>query len=162
MKLKLVPKLLNVTLNGQCRGIPKGADRVANDVVCNTHQIVHVLWPAIAIEDSLQDFLCPTRSLPTRCALTAGFVVVEPGDDKALAVAMRRVLSNPELAASLARAGRDRAEERFDARRNVAVMRNWFCARTATRRGEAEASPTASGVASMAAPSTSPVTGEIR
>ena len=54
-------------------------------------------------------------------------LLVEPGDDKALAAAMREVLSNPQRAASFARAGRDRAEQRFDARRNVAVMRDWRC-----------------------------------
>lgn len=69
-------------------------------------------------------------------------LLVEPGDDKALAVAVRQVLTDPELAASFALAGRQRAEERFDARRNVAIMREWLCAKSKPRshRGESRAS----------------------
>ncbi|MFQ5805238.1 MAG: glycosyltransferase family 4 protein [Phycisphaerae bacterium] len=59
-------------------------------------------------------------------------LLVEPGDDKALAGAIRKVLLNPDLAASLARGGRRRAVERFDIRRNVAVMHQWL--RTETTR----------------------------
>jgi glycosyltransferase involved in cell wall biosynthesis len=53
-------------------------------------------------------------------------LLVEPGNDKALARAIDRVLRDHELAASLARAGRRRAEERFDIRRNVAVQHEWL------------------------------------
>jgi colanic acid/amylovoran biosynthesis glycosyltransferase len=53
-------------------------------------------------------------------------LLVEPGDHRALAHAIRKILLSPELAASLGRAGRRRAEERFDIRRNVAVMHEWL------------------------------------
>lgn len=89
-------------------------------------------------------------------------LLVEPGDDKALASAMRQVLSDPEQASSFARAGRNRAEERFDARRNVAVMGDWLCAKTAPRRSEEKTSATAAGALSIGAPSISPVAGETR
>jgi glycosyltransferase involved in cell wall biosynthesis len=53
-------------------------------------------------------------------------LLVEPGDDAALALAIRDVVTDPDLACSLAAGGRRRAEERFDARRNVEVMHEWF------------------------------------
>ncbi len=53
-------------------------------------------------------------------------LLVEPGDHKALARAIRKTIEDPDLTAALARGGRCRAEERFDVRRNVAVMRSWL------------------------------------
>lgn len=53
-------------------------------------------------------------------------LLVEPGDDSALAEAIRRVLEDKELACKLSSQGRVRAVERFDGRRNVAAMREWF------------------------------------
>ncbi len=53
-------------------------------------------------------------------------LLVEPGDDEALANAMGRILSSSELAAALAVGGRERAEDRFDVRRNVAIMHDWI------------------------------------
>lgn len=55
-------------------------------------------------------------------------LLVEPGDDHALAEALRRVLEDKELAQKLSVQGRVRAIERFDGRRNVATMREWFSA----------------------------------
>ena len=57
--------------------------------------------------------------------------LVEPGDHKALARAIRKILVDPERAASLSREGRRRAEERFDIRRNVATMHQWLRAEAA-------------------------------
>lgn len=53
-------------------------------------------------------------------------LVVEPGDDAALTEAIRTILTDPERAAALSVGGRRRAEERFDIRRNVSVMGDWF------------------------------------
>lgn len=53
-------------------------------------------------------------------------LLVEPGDDRGLAEAIRELVVRREWAASLAEVGRGRAEERFDIRRNVAVMRQWL------------------------------------
>jgi colanic acid/amylovoran biosynthesis glycosyltransferase len=55
-------------------------------------------------------------------------LLVEPEADDALAEAIARVLLNDTLAAELGAGGRARAEERFDARKNVAVMRSWLLA----------------------------------
>jgi colanic acid/amylovoran biosynthesis glycosyltransferase len=52
--------------------------------------------------------------------------LVEPGDEPALAFAIRSVLTNDGLAQRLALGGRRRAEERFDIRRSVATMRAWL------------------------------------
>ncbi|MFQ5590751.1 MAG: glycosyltransferase family 4 protein [Phycisphaerae bacterium] len=53
-------------------------------------------------------------------------VLVEPGNDDELARGIREIVHGREWAESLAQAGRRRAEELFDIRRNVAVMREWF------------------------------------
>ncbi len=53
-------------------------------------------------------------------------LLVEPGDDKALAEAIRKIIDDGKFADSLALEGRRRAEQRFDIRRNVAVMRDWL------------------------------------
>ncbi len=53
-------------------------------------------------------------------------LLVEPGDDAALTEAIRRVLADDALARRLAEAGRQRACERFDIRRNVARLRQWL------------------------------------
>lgn len=53
-------------------------------------------------------------------------LLVEPGDDAALADAIRSLLSDAQHSASISEGGRRRAEERFDIRRNVGVMQDWF------------------------------------
>ncbi len=53
-------------------------------------------------------------------------LMVEPGDVVALSEAIRTVVTDAGLARSLALGGRRRAEERFDARRNVGVLHGWF------------------------------------
>jgi glycosyltransferase involved in cell wall biosynthesis len=50
-------------------------------------------------------------------------LLVRQRDPRALAAAIRRVLGDPDGARSLARAGRERVEERFDLRTNVAELR---------------------------------------
>jgi len=52
--------------------------------------------------------------------------LVEPGDAVALAGAMERILREPESSARLGRAGRQRAEQLFDLRANVAVLGRWL------------------------------------
>ncbi len=53
-------------------------------------------------------------------------LLVEPGDARALARALRRLCGDPALAARLARAGRRRVCEDFDLERNVAALRRLF------------------------------------
>ena len=71
-------------------------------------------------------------------------LLVEPGDEAGLADAIEGMVNHRDWAESLALAGRRRAEDRFDIRRNVAVMRNWLTdqAETATRNGRAQAPAT--------------------
>ncbi|UCC32134.1 MAG: glycosyltransferase family 4 protein, partial [Phycisphaerales bacterium] len=64
-------------------------------------------------------------------------ILVEPGDDKALARAIRRVLTDDDIAGALSRGGRRRAGERFDIRANVAVMHKWL-REVAIEDGDAE------------------------
>jgi glycosyltransferase involved in cell wall biosynthesis len=45
---------------------------------------------------------------------TTGFVVRDPGDPKAVAAALRRLLDNPVLAAAQGQAARARTEREFD------------------------------------------------
>jgi glycosyltransferase involved in cell wall biosynthesis len=66
-------------------------------------------------------------------------LLVEPEDDAALADAIRRVVCDARFAEALADGGRKRCAERFDIRRNVAVMHHWFRqAGEATERSERE------------------------
>jgi len=53
-------------------------------------------------------------------------VLADPGDPESLADAIEYVLRNQPVAASMARAGRRRAEELFDVKKNVALMRHWL------------------------------------
>jgi len=53
-------------------------------------------------------------------------LLVEPGDEEGLARAIRDIVLSPTLAETLGLEGRRRAEKRFDIRRNVAVMHDWF------------------------------------
>lgn len=53
-------------------------------------------------------------------------LLVEPGNDRKLADAIKRVLQTPNLSRSLATGGRQRAESRFDIQSNVARMREHF------------------------------------
>lgn len=55
-------------------------------------------------------------------------LLVEPGTDRELADAIRRILTDTELARTLSVQGRTRAEQRFDGRTNVATMREWLTA----------------------------------
>lgn len=68
-------------------------------------------------------------------------ILVDPGDEAGLARAIRELVLDRELAARFAIAGRHRAEERFDVRHNVAVMRDWLtqAASVAKRNGRAPA-----------------------
>ncbi|HEY1358357.1 MAG TPA: glycosyltransferase [Thermoleophilaceae bacterium] len=70
-----------------------------------------------------------------------GFVT-DPGDSRALADALGRLMDRPELRAQMAAAGVAAARERFDARGVVADLHAW-CARIAER--EAARQPVAAG-----------------
>lgn len=85
-------------------------------------------------------------------------LLVEPGNDEALARAIQSILSNPQRAASLSLAGRRRAEERFDIRRNVEVMHGWLGAAAVQARGDLH--PTTADETAHAASSASPVAAE--
>ncbi len=66
-------------------------------------------------------------------------LLVEPEDDAGLADAIRRVVCDTRFAEALADGGRSRCADRFDIRRNVAVMNHWFRqAGEATRRSDRE------------------------
>lgn len=79
-------------------------------------------------------------------------VLVDPGDPESLADAIEYVLRDQTAATRLARAGRRRAEELFDVRKNVAVMRHWLVdAAVGSAVEESEsASATRTAVASVA------------
>jgi glycosyltransferase involved in cell wall biosynthesis len=81
----------------------------------------------------LESLACGCPSVSTRLSGVPEIIedgvsglLVEPGDHKALARAIRKTIEDPGLTATLAQGGRSRAEERFDIRRNVTVMGNWF------------------------------------
>jgi len=61
-------------------------------------------------------------------------LLVAPGAERPLAAEIRRIVEDSGLAARLATGGRRRAEDRFDVRRNVAVMNDWLCAAAGTKR----------------------------
>ena len=66
-------------------------------------------------------------------------LLVAPGDDAVLAGSLRRILTEPALAARLGAGGRRRAEERFDIRHNVRVTHDWLLA--AAGRASARSEP---------------------
>ncbi|UCC32133.1 MAG: glycosyltransferase family 4 protein [Phycisphaerales bacterium] len=55
-------------------------------------------------------------------------LLVEPGDVQGLAQAVRRILTDGDLAGSLSQSGRRCTEEKFDIVQNIAVMRGWLLA----------------------------------
>lgn len=68
-------------------------------------------------------------------------LLVEPGDEHALAEAIRRVVLDRALAARLSAEGLRRARERFEVHRNVAVLADWLLDRgSPASRGQTEAS----------------------
>lgn len=60
-------------------------------------------------------------------------MLVEPEDAEGLADALRKILTDDQLASRLAKGGRKRAEERFDVTQNGTVMRRWLEAAAAGR-----------------------------
>jgi glycosyltransferase involved in cell wall biosynthesis len=66
-------------------------------------------------------------------------LLVEPRNARALADALRRVLTDSELHARLAHAGRQRICERFDSRRTTLVLRELFAAQLRERHESKEA-----------------------
>ena len=65
-------------------------------------------------------------------------LLVEPRDPQALADALRRVLTDAELHARLARAARERICERFDSRRTTLELRDLFVAQLRQRQVQRE------------------------
>jgi glycosyltransferase involved in cell wall biosynthesis len=63
-------------------------------------------------------------------------LLVEPRNPQALADALRSVLTDPELHARLARAGRERICERFDSRRTTIALRDLFVAQLRERQSQ--------------------------
>ncbi len=53
-------------------------------------------------------------------------LLVPAGNPAALAEAMEKILSSPELAARFARAGRKKAEEKFDLKKNAAILESYY------------------------------------
>jgi glycosyltransferase involved in cell wall biosynthesis len=53
-------------------------------------------------------------------------LLVESGDARALAEALRRIIGDDSLHAGLAQAGRQRICERFDSRRTTLALRDLF------------------------------------
>jgi glycosyltransferase involved in cell wall biosynthesis len=90
----------------------------------NIDGIPNVLIEALACE-------CPSIStrisgVPELIENGVTGLLVEPGDEQALADAIHTMVTNPELAVELAAAGRRRVAERFDIRRNIAVLHEWL------------------------------------
>ncbi len=81
----------------------------------------------------LESLACGCPSISTRLSGVPEIIedrksgrLVDPGDDYALASAIRDVLTEAAQAAGLSLAGRRRAAERFDVRRNVRVQHDWL------------------------------------
>jgi glycosyltransferase involved in cell wall biosynthesis len=66
-------------------------------------------------------------------------LLVQPRDPQALALALRRVLTEPALHGALAHAGRARICERFDSRRTTLALRDLFVAQLQERLRRQEA-----------------------
>ena len=63
-------------------------------------------------------------------------LLVEPSDPVSLADALENVLAQQELRARFAAAGRQKAEKRFDIRRNVGTLRSWFLEEDSTETSD--------------------------
>lgn len=81
----------------------------------------------------LESLACGCPSVSTRLSGIPEIIehgdsglLVEPGDERALANAIQQVLVEPLTWQKLSRGGRIRAEERFDVRKSVARMRELF------------------------------------
>ena len=61
--------------------------------------------------------------------------VLEPGRPEALAAALAELLTNPNLRRSMGAAGRRRAGELFDHRRNVALLARTLVGAEASEKG---------------------------
>ncbi|HEY3242201.1 MAG TPA: glycosyltransferase family 4 protein [Phycisphaerae bacterium] len=115
----------------------------------------------------LESLACGCPSVSTRLSGVPEIIedrvsglLVAPGNDAALADALREILSNSALAAVLAAGGRRRAEQRFDIRDNVRRLHDWlleaaqpaaYTAWTATQNSalkthDAHGEPAATGV----------------
>src|SRR3989304_3923981 len=75
--LKFIAEPSDHRLHGPGSGFTEGTDRIPLDVVRNIHQHVHVLLPPLTPQESVQDFLQPSRPFATRSALTARFMMIE-------------------------------------------------------------------------------------
>jgi glycosyltransferase involved in cell wall biosynthesis len=64
--------------------------------------------------------------IPEAVEDSATGLLTEPGDAEALAAAMQKLLSDKRLRAAMGRRGRERAMERFDARRNAEPLGRLF------------------------------------
>jgi len=113
----------------------------------------------------LESMACGCPSVSTRLSGIPEIIehgesglLVEPGNDRDLADAIRRVLVEKELAQKLSVQGRRRALERFDGRRNVAAMRELLRAAVggAERHSPQDRVVGATVVSECAAPMTAP------
>ncbi len=66
-------------------------------------------------------------------------LLVEPGTEEELAQAIRKIVVHRDLADEFAAAGRRRAQERFDIRHNVGIMRDWLIERRSQGKAKGRA-----------------------
>lgn len=104
----------------------------------------------------LESLACRCPSISTRLSGVPEIIedgesglLVPPGNVKALAAAIRAVLTEPRRAAALADGGRCRAEERFDVGSNVAKMRHWLAEAATTSAGRTVAVSTRSSATTV-------------
>ncbi len=110
----------------------------------------------------LESLACGCPSISTRLSGVPEIIehdvsglLVDPGEERALAAGIRRIIEAPDLAARLAVGGRRRAEDRFDVRHNAAVMNDWLRAAAGRKRSAPRPMETAP-IEVTAAPSIAP------
>src|SRR5918999_341241 len=90
--LELVPEQLDVGAKRPRGGVTQRAKGSYVDAVGDVQQQVHVLAPALAALDALEDLHRPPRALPARGALTAGLVLEELSGYERVAHHARRLV----------------------------------------------------------------------
>lgn len=135
-------------LRRRVEGLGLGADvtlagsLTTEAVAARLHGATVVALPCVVGEDGnvdalptalLEGMACGLPLVSTRLSGIPEIVVdgdngrlVDPGDAEGLADALADLLSDPARAAAMGRAGRRRAEELFDLRRNVATLAGLF------------------------------------
>ena len=69
--------MLDQPLDGPCRRVTKGADRVTFNLFCNIMQNINFRSISITTDQAIHHPVHPARAFTARGALTAGFMLVE-------------------------------------------------------------------------------------